>query len=214
MQIYWLHRYTFVLHQNAGEVFRERSVIGGFGGDFPFRQIHVKIVLEDESTLLMALPFSDKRWSNPDLLLPAGGQAGWGPWPGSVWEAEIITGLGGVPLSPPKSTHVTRPSSVRPATYATARGTSFSNSSQERGARLLGADLLDLPPRAGKRSVRVLLSVLILRGHKMVRASATPVHKTLRVRRRKRKLWRYEKRNSSTVCVSSDGFCRILWYVS
>ena len=104
MHIYWLHRYTFVLHQNAGEVFRERSVIGGFGGNFPFRQIHVKIVLEDESTLLMALPFSDKKWSNPDLL-PAGGQSGWGPWPGSVWEAEIITGLGGVLPSPLPSPH-------------------------------------------------------------------------------------------------------------
>lgn len=77
--------------------------------------------------------------------------------------------------------------------------------------RLQGADLLDLSPQAGKRSVRVLLSILILRGHKMVRASTTPVHKTLRVRRRKRKLWRYEKRNSSrpashqTVSAGSSG---------
>lgn len=45
-----------MLHQNSGEVFRERSVIGAFGENFPFRQIDVKIILEDESTLLLALP--------------------------------------------------------------------------------------------------------------------------------------------------------------
>lgn len=72
---------------------------------------------------------SGVRGDQIQAFLPAGGQAGWGPWPGSVWESEIITGVGGVPFSHPKSTHATRPSSVRPATHATARGSSFSNSS-------------------------------------------------------------------------------------
>lgn len=55
-------------------------------------------------------------------------------------------------------------------------------------ARLLWVDLLDLPPRARKWSVRVLLRGLISRGRKIVRAIATPINKTLCVRKRKKNM--------------------------
>lgn len=96
-------------------------------------------------------------------------------------------------------------SSVRLATYDSPWQLLFS-SSWGRDARLLWVDLLDLSPRAGKWSVRVLLSVLILRGHKIVRAIGTHINKTLCVRRRKGKLCRYSKKNYSIIWVSSDSF--------
>lgn len=137
-------------------------------------------------------------------------------WVGTVawlslggWLAEIMMGLGCVPA---KSTHVTRDpvSGPRPTT---ARGNYFSTHPGDGMQGFFELDLLDLSPRAGKWSVRALLSVLILRGHKIVRAIATHIHKTLRVRRRRRKLWRDSKKNYSIIWVSSDSFSRILFFI-
>lgn len=61
-------------------------------------------------------------------------------------------------------------------------------------------------PQGWKMKCHKATSVLILRGHKIVRAIATRINKTWGVRRRKRKLWRCSKKNYSVIWVSSDGF--------
>ena len=82
--------------------------------------------------LKMNQPFS---WPYPSVIRSDQTQTSFQQGPGWVGTVAWLR-LGGwnhnwirwcSPLSPPKSTHVTRPSSVRPATYATARGNSFSN---------------------------------------------------------------------------------------
>lgn len=64
---------------------------------------------------------------------------------------------------------------------------SLLDSSLGMDALLLLLDLLAQSPWAGKWSVKVLLSVLILRGHKIVRAIVAHINKTLCVCQAKRK---------------------------
>lgn len=97
------------------------------------------------------------------------------------WEAEIMTRLGCVPA---KSTH------TRDMVSSARLMTITFQLILRKDARLLWVDLLDLPPRARKWSVSVLLRGLISRGHKIVRAIATPINKTLCVRKRK-KIWKH-----------------------
>lgn len=68
-----------------------------------------------------------------------------------------------------------------------SRWQSLFDSSLGMDALLLLLDLLAQSPWAGKWSVKVLLSVLILRGHKIVRAIVAHINKTLCACQAKRK---------------------------
>lgn len=209
---YWLHRYTLVLHQNAGVVFRERSVIGGGSGVTSLSGKYTwKLYLKDEwkpFSWPILSPFSDKRWSNPGLLLPAGGQAGWGLWPSSIREAWIIPGLGGVPPLPPSPhTWLDHPvSGLQPTRQPVAIP------SQKlvpgKGARLHRSRFTRPFPPGWKMKRQSATEHPYLEGHKMVRAAPLLFIKHCVSGR---KLWRYEREtpvqsaSHQTVSAGSSG---------
>lgn len=112
------------------------------------------------------------------------------------WVAEITTRSGCVPA---KSTHVTwhpvagldlwQPTAI---TLRLVLG---------KGGQTSLSRFTEPFPQGWKMKCHRGPGVLILRGHKIVRAIATPINKTWGVRRRGRKLWRYSKKNYSVIWV-------------
>lgn len=77
-----------------------------------------------------------------------------------------------------------------------------------KAARWLWIDLLDLAPRARKWSVGVLLRGLISRGQKILRAIATPINKTLCVRKRKKLMKALKSRQQYNLGLIRQIFAR------
>lgn len=165
----------------------ERSLLWGLGGvchqkgKLLFQaNAHGHFTLRRESTLLRALTCLSPTVIITDQTQAASSQRGlgWvGQWPAWLsFEAVRLRSWLDWAVSLP-SPHTWRDPQCQATTYNSQWQLLF-NSSWGKDARLLWVDLLDLSPRAGKWSVRVLPSVLILRGHKIVRAITTHINKT------------------------------------
>lgn len=160
--------------------------------------------------LLPAFTNHDRHWSNPGSCplheAKLRGDSGWLVRGGRV--AEIMTRLGCVPA---KSTHVTwhpvagldlwQPTAI---TLRLVLG---------KGGKTSWSRFTEPFPQGWKMKCHRGPGVLILRGHKIVRAIATPINKTWGVSRRERKLWRYSKKNHSVIWVSSHAFRRVRFFI-